>query len=63
MAQLKGEVLRVGFDGSPRLEFHGSKMTSDADLLSYRELDGALGLFDSISKVLSNVRTGRNVQH
>lgn len=63
MGQLEGEGLRVGFDSSLRLEFHGSKVTSDAGLLAYRELEGVLGLFDSVSKDLSNVRTGRNIQH
>ena len=29
MAQLKGEGLKVGCDSSLRLEFHGSKVTSD----------------------------------
>ena len=63
MVQLKGEGLKVGFDSSLRLEFHGSKVTSDAGLLAYRELDEALGLFESVSKVLNDRRTGRNVQH
>ena len=30
MANPKGEGLKVGFDGSIRLEFHGAKVASDA---------------------------------
>ena len=63
MGQPQGEGLKVGFDSSLRLEFHGSKVTTDAGLLAYRELDGVLGLFDSVSKDLSDVRIGRNTQH
>ncbi|OGG02339.1 MAG: hypothetical protein A3F83_10515 [Candidatus Glassbacteria bacterium RIFCSPLOWO2_12_FULL_58_11] len=63
MAQLKGEGLKVGFDSSLRLEFHGSRVTSDSGLLAYRDLDEALGLFDAVSKILTDRRTGRNVQH
>lgn len=64
MAQHKGEGLKVGFDGSLRLEFHGSKMTSDVCLLAYSDPDDAIRrLFDSVSKVLSDIRTGRNIQH
>ena len=63
MADPKGEGLKVGFDGSLRLEFHGAKVTSDAGLLAYRDLDEALGLFDSVPCIFHDSRTGRNIQH
>ena len=63
MADPKGEGLKLGFDGSLRLEFHGAKVTSDAGLFAYRDLDEALGLFDSVPFVFHDSRTGRNIQH
>ena len=63
MAAPKGESLKVGFDGILRFEFHGAKVTSDAGLLTYRDLDEALGLFDSVPSVFHDSRTGRNIQH
>ncbi len=63
MTDPKGEGVKVGFDGSLRLEFHGDKVTSDAGLLAYRDLDEALGLFDSVPFVFHDSRTGRNIQH
>jgi len=35
MAQLHGQGLKVGFDSSLRLEYHGSNVTSDAGLIAY----------------------------
>ncbi len=63
MAKSKGESLKVGFNSSLKLEFHGSKVTSDAGLLAYRELDETLGLFDAAPAIFQDRRTGRNIQH
>ncbi len=58
-----GERLNIHFNSKIRLEFHGARLTSDGGLLAYRELDDALRLFDSVSVLLRDRRTGRNIQH
>ncbi len=55
--------LRVDFDRRLKLEFHGSKITSDAGLLAYRELDEVLGLTDLGGASLSDLRRGKNTRH
>ncbi|MEO1192921.1 MAG: IS1380 family transposase [Pseudomonadota bacterium] len=67
MAHLAGETiggpLRVDFDRRLKLEFHGTKVTSDGGLLAYRELEDALGLAEAAATVLEDGRRGRNSWH
>ena len=42
----EGENMKVGFDRSIKLEFHGAEVTSDGGLLAYRDLEDVLVFFN-----------------
>jgi hypothetical protein len=63
MGESKRDGLRVDFDRRLKLEFHGSRITSDAGLLAYRELDDALGLTEVAGNVFQDSRAGKNGWH
>ncbi len=63
MGEARRDALRVGFDHAIKLEFHGAKVSSDAGLFPYRDLDEAVQLTDSGAAELFDFRTGTNVQH
>ena len=44
MGEARKDVLRVDFDRSVKLEFHGSPISSDGGLLVYRKRDEAFAL-------------------
>ena len=63
MGESKRDGLRVDFDRRLKLEFHGSKITSDGGLLAYRELDDARGLTEVAGTIFQDSRTGKNGWH
>jgi len=66
-ANATGEVqigpLRLQFDRSIKLAFHGSAISSDGGLLLHRELDDALCLTDAAARFIADPRTGKNGRH
>src|SRR5918997_3782059 len=63
MGDCRTEPLRPQFDRRLRLRFFGAKVTSDAGLLAYRELDDALDLTQAAACGLQDLRTGKNTRH
>ncbi len=63
MGDRRKQALRIQFDGRLRLRFHGAKITSDAGLLAFRELDEAFRLTENASAVLCDARHSKNTQH
>jgi hypothetical protein len=63
MGEARKDALRLDFDRRVKVEFHGTKVTSDGGLLAYRELDDALDLTSTIDSGLCDIRTGKNTQH
>ena len=63
MGESKQGCLGVDFDRRLKLEFHESKVTTDAGLLAYRELDASVELTEMVGDVLADSRTGMNGRH
>jgi hypothetical protein len=63
MGEGKKDAIRVNLDRKLKVKFNGTKVTSDAGLLAYRELDEALGLTAMIESKFCDNRKGRNTQH
>jgi hypothetical protein len=53
---------QLSFNSSLRIDFQGSRVTSDGGLLVVRELDERLGLGDLIEQHVSDSRRGKNTQ-
>ena len=53
---------QLSFNSSLRIDFQGSRVTSDGGLLVVRELDERLGLGDLIAQHVSDSRRGKNTQ-
>ena len=58
MGETCQQALRVGFDSTIKLEFHGARVSSDAGLFPFRDLDEAVQLTESGAAELFDFRTG-----
>ncbi len=63
MGESRKEALKLGFDGSVRLEFRGATVSSDGGLLAYRDVDDVFALTATAGAMLSDWRTGTNIRH
>lgn len=63
MGEARKDALRVEFDRSVKLEFHGSTISRDGGLLAYRELDEAFAFTVMADNLLIDLRTGSNIRH
>ena len=62
MGETKNRPFQFSFSSSLKVDFQGSRVTSDAGLLVVRELDERLGLSQLISDNLTDARHGKNTQ-
>ena len=62
MGERQNEPLQLSFNASLKVDFQGSRVTSDGGLILVRELDERLGLGDLIAEHLSDARRGKNTQ-
>ncbi len=62
MGEARKDALRLNFGHKLKLEFHGTKVTSDAGLLADGELDEVLGPASGTDPEFRYIRTGKNTQ-
>ncbi|UCD75964.1 MAG: transposase [Phycisphaerales bacterium] len=63
MGEAGKDALRVAFDRTVKLQFHGATVSSDAGLFPYRELADAVELTEPAAAELLDFRTGHDIQH
>lgn len=62
MGEKQNQPFQLSFNSSLKVDFQGSRVTSDGGLLLVRELDERLGLSELISEHLTDGRRGKNTQ-
>jgi hypothetical protein len=62
MGETQDRPFQLSFNNSLKVDFQGSRVTSDDGLVLVRELDERLGLSALIEQHLSDLRRGKNVQ-
>jgi hypothetical protein len=62
MSEKDHEPFQLSFNSSLRVDFRGSRVTSDGGLMMVRELDERLGMGALIERYLTDTRRGRNTQ-
>ena len=62
MGEKQNKPFQFSFNGLLKVDFQGSRVTSDGGLILVRELDERLGLGELIAQYLSDPRSGCNAQ-
>jgi hypothetical protein len=62
MGEQHHEPFQLSFNSSLRVDFQGSRVTSDGGLILVRELDERLGFSELIAQHLTDSRRGKNTQ-
>jgi hypothetical protein len=62
VGETQDRPFQLSFNSSLKVDFQGSRVTSDGGLILVRELDKRLGLSELMERHLSDSRRGRNIQ-
>ena len=62
MGETQDRPFQLSFNSSLKVDFQGSRVTSDGGLVLVRELDERLGLSELMERHLSGSRRGKNIQ-
>jgi len=62
MGERQNGPFQLSFNSSLKVDFQGSRVTSDGGLILVRELDERLGFGDLVAQHLTDSRRGKNTQ-
>jgi len=62
MGEKQNQPFQLSFNASLKIDFQGSRVTSDGGLILVRELDERLGFGDLIAQHLTDSRRGKNTR-